>query len=79
MLATPPDYKKLFYYYKIPTDKDGVWCANMDVFFPNIDSVVMFYNSSYNDELRFSPGTGYQASVNTSTSQYELYHLAGHN
>ena len=53
MLATPPDYKKLFYYYKIPTDKDGVWCANMDVFFPNIDSVIMFYNSSYNDELRF--------------------------
>tara|TARA_B110000285_G_scaffold215825_1_gene262542 strand:- start:692 stop:883 length:192 start_codon:yes stop_codon:yes gene_type:complete len=49
MLATPPDNGKLNYHYKIPFDKDGVWCANMDVFFPNIGSIVMFSNSKYND------------------------------
>ena len=45
-------------------DKNGVWCANMDVFLPCDNSNIIFFSNSSSSNLTFfGPGNDNQALV----------------
>ena len=54
-------------------DKNGVWCANMDVFLPCDNSNIIFFSNSSSSNLTFfGPGNDNQALVVTKNNDYWL-------